>query len=82
MIATFLARIFAIANEHHSFVCVEITILDPTYFLLSHCGGYSKFDDTSHWYLLTWIRVEACDKAVEFVLCRTTIAFIAFSNKA
>jgi len=82
IVPVFPSRILSVSYGQH-FVCVAVIgPLNATDFVLPHGGRNRKPNDASERNFLSGVCVACRDKSIELILCRTSVTFVTFSNKA
>jgi hypothetical protein len=82
IVSALATRVFAIPNEEHPAVGVEIRPFDATYLFLTHCCRNREPDDAAQRDLLSRIGLECGYEPVELVLCGAEISFGSLSDEA
>jgi hypothetical protein len=74
--------ILAISDEQHLSFRIEIGPFDATDLILAHRRCNSETDDPADRNLLSRVGVECRYKPVEFILRRSSVAFVALADQA
>jgi hypothetical protein len=81
VVTLFLSRVLSIADQEHAIRSIPIAPFNANNLSLPHCGRNSEANDTINRDLLALVRLKSGDDPTKLVLRRTSVSFIALSNK-